>query len=152
MRVGADHAGLDRYGGRAAQAHVLADGRDRIGDRLGHRLAGRGDDGRAERVEVATRVDGQVGDLADERLELIVAGDEIGLGIDLDECRRSALRGDADEAFGSRAAGLLRRLRQALLAQPVDRGLHVAGGLGQSRLAIHHACAGNVAKLFNLAS
>ena len=42
--------------------------------------------------------------------------------------------GNADQTFGGNAAGLLRGLRQALLAQPIDRRLHVAIGFGQGRL------------------
>ena len=56
---------------------------------------------------------------------------------------------DADQAFGGDAAGLLGGLRQALLAQPVDRRLHVAVGLAERGLAIHHARAGRVAQLFD---
>ena len=61
-------------------------------------------------------------------------------------CRR---RGDADQALGGGAAGLLGRGRKALLAQPVDGGFHVAVGLGQRLLAVHHARAGLVAQLFH---
>ena len=45
-----------------------------------------------------------------EVLELVVARDEVGLGIDLDERARVAADGDADQAFGGDAAGLLRGL------------------------------------------
>ncbi len=47
------------------------------------------------------------------------------------------------------AIGLLGSLGQALLAQEVDRGLHVAVGFLQCLLAIHHAGAGLVAQLLN---
>ena len=59
------------------------------------------------------------------------------------------LRGDADQALGGDAAGLLGGLRQALLAQPVDGLLDVALGLGQRGLAVHHAGAGLVAQLLH---
>ena len=55
----------------------------------------------------------------------------------------------ADQALGGDAAGFLGGLREALLAQPVDRGLHLAVGLGQRRLAIHHAGAGRLAQLLD---
>ena len=64
----------------------------------------------------------------------LVAGDEIGFGIDLDHGRLAQARIDADQAFGRGAAGLLVGLGDALLAQPVDRGLHVAAGLGRAAL------------------
>ena len=58
-------------------------------------------------------------DHLDEALELFVAGDEIGLRIDFDDDALGARRHRADQAFRRDAAGLLRRLRQALLAQPI---------------------------------
>ena len=42
--------------------------------------------------------------------------------------------GDADQAFGGDAAGLLGGLGEALLAQPVDCALHVAFGLPSAAL------------------
>ena len=42
--------------------------------------------------------------------------------------------GNADEALGGEPAGLLGRLGEAAGAQPVDRGFHVAVGLGKRRL------------------
>ena len=85
----------------------------------------------------------------DEGLEAVVAGDEVGLGVHLDH-RRAAGRGDdAHQALGRDAAGLLRRGGEALGAQPVDRGLHVAAGLGQRALAVHHARAGLLAQVLH---
>ena len=75
-------------------------------------------------------------------LEVGVAGDEVGLGVDLDDHADAVLHRDADEALGRGAARLLRRLGEALGAQPVDRGFHVAVGLGQRLLGVHHAGAG----------
>src|SRR3546814_2823840 len=66
------------------------------------------------------------GDLANELLELLVLGDEIGFRIDLDGGAGGARDGDTDQPFGGGAARLLLRGRKALGAQPVDRGFHVA--------------------------
>ena len=60
-----------------------------------------------------------------------------------------ASHGEADETFGGDAAGLLGGLREALLAQQIDGLLHVAAGLLQRRLAIHHARAGAFAQLLD---
>jgi hypothetical protein len=80
---------------------------------------------------------------------VIVARDEVGLGIDLDH-RALVARDDMPiRPFGGDAAGLLGGLRQALLAQPVDRGLHVAVGLAERGLAIHHARAGLLAQVLH---
>ena len=56
-------------------------------------------------------LDGQV---LDELLELLVAGDEVGLAVDLDERAEPAARVDvaADQALAGVAAGLLGRLRR----------------------------------------
>jgi hypothetical protein len=88
-------------------------------------------------------------DRAGQILESVVAGDEVGLGIDFDHHGGIALRRDRDQAFGGGAAGFLVSLGNALGAQPVNSGFHVATGFGQCLLAIHHACAGLVAQLFH---
>ena len=62
---------------------------------------------------------------------------------------RCALDGDADQAFGGGAAGLLGGGGEALGAQPVDRGFHVAVGLGERLLAVHHAGAGALAQFLH---
>ena len=72
--------------------------------------------------------DGDQRDGLDQSLEFLVAGDEIGLGIDLDHHAGAIAHGDADQAFGRDAVGFLGRLGQAFFAQPVDCGLDVAAG------------------------
>ena len=142
-------ARADRHGDRAAHAHVLADGRHRLLDVLlhRHRLAGIGEGQQLPEVTVGLRR--QRGDLAHHVLELLVAGDEVGLRIDLHHRARLVLGDDTDKTLGGNAACLVGSLRQALLAQPVDRLLDVALGLGERRLAIHHAGAGLVAQLLH---
>ena len=91
----------------------------------------------------------ELGDVADEILEDLVLGDEVGLRIDLDDRAALALDGDSDEAFGGGAAGLLGGGRKTLGAQPVDRGFHLAIGLGERLLAVHHAGAGALAQFLH---
>ena len=86
---------------------------------------------------------------AHQRLEVVVAGDEVGLGIDLDHDADIVLDRDADETLGRHAPALLGGLGQAFLAQPVDRRLDVAVGLVQRVLAIHHARAGLFAQILD---
>ena len=86
---------------------------------------------------------------ANEPLKIVVARDEVGLGIDLDDHADIVLDCDADEAVGGDAPALLGRLGEALLAQPVDGGLDVAVRLGQRVLAIHHARAGLLAQILD---
>ena len=75
--------------------------------------------GRLDLLDVGADVERDLGDHLDQALELLVARDEVGLGIDLDHDALGARRHRADQAFRRDAAGLLGGLRQALLAQPV---------------------------------
>ncbi len=149
MRIGADHPAADAKRCRPAQRHVLADGGDRIRDR------GRNGDAADLGVEnlrnVAADIERDLGDHLDQALELFVARDKVGLGIDLDHRGLLAVSRDrnADQTFRGNAAGLLRRLRQALLAQPVDCGFDVTASLVQCLLAVHHARAGLVAQVLD---
>ena len=77
-------------------------------------------------VDVGADVERDVGDHAHQALELIVAGDEIGFRIDLDDHALVAGDRDADQPLGGDAPGFLGRLGEALLAQPIDRGLQIA--------------------------
>ena len=80
---------------------------------------------------------------------MLVARNEVGLGIDLDHGAFILPHHMADQAFGGDAPGFLGGFRQPLLAQPIDRGLHVAAGLGERGLAVHHARAGRLAQVFH---
>ena len=135
---------------RAAQRHVFANGGDGVGDRLSHsagaRIVG------AEHlggIDVGRMVKRDREHAAHHRLEVIIAGDEVGLGIDLDQDADVVLDGDADKSFSRHAPALLGRLGEALLAQPIDRRLDIAVGLAQRILAIHHARAGFFAQILH---
>ncbi len=134
----------------AAERHVLADRRDGVGDRLRHRGAAR-----VVRAEHRLGVDGgrlverDRQDAAHQSLKVVVARDEIRLGIHLDDHADEILDRDADEAVGGHAAALLGRLCEALLAQPVDCGFDVPIGLGERVLAVHHARAGLLTQVFH---
>src|SRR5512140_1345989 len=117
---------------------------------LGHdvgRDVGRGDPARLGRGDLQA-------DLLDQLLELAVAGDEIGLAIELDEDADAAVHMDvgADQAFLGGPAGLGLGPGVALLAQELDGLVHVAVALGQGGLAFHHADAGALAQLFDFIS
>src|SRR3954451_19851435 len=88
------------------------------------------------------------GDVAGEGHEILVARDEVGVAVDLDERADLAVGVDVglDRALCGLAAGQLGGAGDALLAQPGDRGVDVAGGLGQGLLAIHHPRARQVAQ------
>ena len=143
---------LDGKPGGAAEAQILADRADRILDGVGDRLVGAGIFGLRDRLGLAAERQRHLGDVAHDLLEGLVAGDEIGLGVDLDNDCLAQAGIDADQALGRRAARLLVGLGDALLAQPVDRGLHVAVGFGERGLAVHHARAGQLAEFLDLCS
>ena len=124
-------------------------------------------------VDVGRFVERDGDDAVRQRLEVVVAGDEIGLRIDFDDDAEIGFDGDADQALGGDAAALLGRLGQALLAQPVDHAFlgfatglfrgggrplfaqnrfrlgEIAPGFDEGLLAIHHARAGFLAQVFH---
>ena len=87
---------------------------------------------------------GDIGTLLDEFDEFGVLRDEVGLGVDFDDGSGLAVFGERelDEALGGDAAGLLRGLRKSFFAEQVDRLFHIAVGLDEDVLAIHHSGAG----------
>ena len=91
-------------------------------------------------------------DVAREGDEVLVARDEVGVAVDLDEHAGLAVRVDVglDGALGGLAAAHLERLVAEADAQQLDGGVDVAAGLGQRRLAIHHSRARLVAQLLDL--
>src|SRR5437764_1801274 len=86
--------------------------------------------------------------LPGERLEVLVARDEVGLAVDLDEHPDLAPRVDValDDPLRGGAAGALLGARLALDAEDLDRLLEVAARLLQRALAVHHPRAGAVAQ------
>ena len=147
--IGGNHAVLDLQDSSAAQRHVLADGANHafqvIGDRCFRLRVSRG----AELFDIAASLQCKLGDLANGRLEVGVARNEVGLAVDFDD--RADLRGggDADQPLGRHSARLYRGLGETFRAEPVNRGFHVATGFGQRGLAVHHARAGLVAEVLD---
>ena len=135
--------------GHAAHLHVLADLGDDGGAGFLDGLA-RGELGGLQRLDVGG-AGGQrgLGDGLGEGEEVGVLGDEVGLGVDLDQHGLAAVLGDRDAAFGGDAAGLLVGLGQARLAQPLGGGVDVAVVLGERLLALHHAGAGALAQFLD---
>src|SRR5690606_13341653 len=113
--------------GHAAHLHVLADLGDQLGAGLFDGLAV--DGGRLQRVDVGGAERG-LGDGLGEGDEIGVLGDEVGLGVDLDQARLAGVLRHRDTALGGDAAGLLVGLGQAGLAQRLGGGVDVAVGLG----------------------
>src|SRR5690606_14941458 len=93
-----------------------------------------------------------LGDGFGEGDEVLVLGDEVGLGVDLDDSRAVARLRERDAALGGDAVGLLVGLGQAGLAQRLGGGVDVAAGLGERLLALHHAGAGALAQFLDQGS
>ena len=131
-----------------ANLDVFLQSGDELRDGVIHPLAGRpGETGQLRRVartRIAERLvrGDPVGELLRERPEVLRAGDEVGLAIDLDEHR--ALDRDVrnDEPLGSRAPGLGGRGGEALLAKDLARFVEVALRFHERLLAVHHPGAG----------
>jgi len=80
---------------------------------------------------------------------IFAARDEVRLAVHLDEDANLAVVVDvvADDAFRRRAASALLGLGDSLRAKVLDRLVHVAAGLLERLLALHHAGARAGAKL-----
>ena len=94
---------------------------------------------------------GGLGDLLGVGLELLVHAHEVGLAVQLDDGAGGAgvVHDGHDGALVGGTAGLLGHGGQTAGAQHVDGLLHVALGLGQGLLALHHARAGHLAELLH---
>ena len=88
-------------------------------------------------------------DRPDQSLELLVAGDEVGPAVDLDQRPPPGRHLEPDQTLGGDPARLLGGRGQALLAQPVDRRFEVTRRFRERGLAIHHARAGLVTQLLD---
>src|SRR5690349_14427220 len=87
-----------------------------------------------------------------ELFEVLGAGDEIALAIDLHNYADLASGVDVagHGAFTGDARSLLGGDRNALLPQDDDRLLHVTFGFGEGLLAVHHGGAGLLAEFLDL--
>ena len=105
-----------------------------------------------ERVHIGgLGVADNLGDLAGETGELGVGGDEVGLAGDLGERTHAAVGGNigGDGTLVGVAAGLLGGGGKTVLAEDVDGGVHVAIGLDERLLALHHGRIGHLAELLD---
>src|SRR5579864_168167 len=153
-RQGIVHVGDNRALARfqalgAAQRHVLADGGDEMRELLADRATGSGIRHLLQRLDIVTVAQHERGHRLHETLEGLVARDEIGLAVDLEQRTDLAFGRDPDQAFGGDAPRLLGGGGQPLLAQPIDGLLQVPAGFLQRALAIHHAGASLLAKVLN---
>ena len=84
------------------------------------------------------------------RLELLAAGDEVGLALQLDEGADLAVDGEGDDALGVLPVAALGAGGEALLAQPLLGGFHVASVGLEGPLGVHHPGAGRLAQRLDI--
>ena len=139
----------------AADLEIFTDGHDLLRQSLGDGQAGVGVLAIEESFDVCgVVVDDDMADVLDEVDERLALCAEVGLAVDLDDSADAALGANVciSHTFGSNAAGLLCGLCKALLTQPFDCLIHIAVGLGEGLLAVHHADVGHLAESFNILS
>ena len=129
------------YDSETAQRDLFADGRSRIGDDFLQRSLAAVACQRRSEISRAL-LDQHLLNGIEQCQELIVLGNEIGLGVHFEDHTDIAFDGNAAQTLCSDAAGFLRRLGDSLFAQPVDGLADVAVALSQGLLAVHHARAG----------
>ena len=144
-----DHAVADRDQLGATQIHVLADLGNGFAQFGGHAIARARIGHLAQLGDVAIGFESQIGNGADNGLELFVASNEVGFRVHFDNGSLGAGAGNTNQAFSGNAVGLLGGLGEATCAQPVDRCFHIAIGFGQGLLAVHHPDASRVAELLD---
>ena len=92
------------------------------------------------------------GELSGETGELGAGSHEVGLAGELkNESAGLAVLGDesGDGALVGLAASLLGSLGKTVLTKNVDSGVHIAVGLDEGLLALHHRRVGHLAKLLD---
>ena len=135
--------------GDPAELDLLADHRGNRLDSLGHGTA-LGRRHALERLGVRSLgLLGGVDDLLGELDEPVGLGDEVGLGVELDE--RAALGGD-QTGRGGALGTTLGSLGGTLDAENLDGLVEVAVGFLERLLGVHHPGAGGVAELLDIGS
>ena len=84
------------------------------------------------------------------RLELFAAGHEVGLALQLDEGADLTVDSEGDDTLCVLPIAALGTGRQALLAQPLLGGFHVAVGGLEGPLGVHHPGAGRLAQRLDI--
>ena len=92
----------------------------------------------------------QTGDLAGELPELVLAGDEVGLAVDLDHGAAGTAGLDRDHPFRRDAAGLAVRGGEPALAHRFDRRVEIAARRHERLLAVHHSRPGSLPERLDL--
>jgi hypothetical protein len=81
----------------------------------------------------------------DKALKIFVSGNEIRLGVDLDDGTHRAVGRNPDQALRGDPPGLLRGRGQTFLSQPIYGGFDIAATVAERPLAVHHPRAGLLA-------
>ena len=149
------HGGVLVEAGETADLQVFADGHDLLGQNLGDLQLGAGVGAVLDGLDVSGVVlENDLADILDKLNKRSGLRAEVSLAVDLDHGADAALFADSrvSHALSRDAAGLLGGLGQTLFAQPFDSLVHIAVGLGQRLLAVHHADIGHFTQFFHISS
>ena len=96
-----------------------------------------------------SRSQGRPRDRFGESLELVAAGDEVGLAIHFNQGSVVAGSLDRNRAFRRDTRGFLVGLGEAALAHELSRGVQIALGFDQRLFALHKSSARALSKLLD---
>ena len=150
MDIGAGHA-LDDL--EAADGDVFADGENLVLHFRVNGAVGAVERQREQRLDVRRSAgENRAQDTLDELAEGGVVGDEIGLGVDLDDRGGQPVVAleDVHDALGGDAVALFRGDGKSLFTQDFHRLIEIALGLDERLLALHHTDACLFAQLHNV--
>ena len=149
------HSGVLVEAGKAADLQIFADGHNLLRQNLGNLQFGAGIGAVLDSLNVGGIVlQNNLADILDELNERSGLRAEVSLAVDLDHGADTALFADSrvSHALSRDAAGLLSSLGQTLFAQPFNSLVHIAVGLGQRLLAVHHADIGHFTQFLDISS
>ena len=132
---------------KAANLHILADGHDLLRDDAGHGQLRAGILAVQQGVHISGgAVRNNLSQVLDELHKTVALGAEVGLAVDLNDHAHAIFHHGIGHALGGDPASLLGGLGQTLLAQNLNGLVHIALGLGEGLLAVHHTNAGHFAQ------
>ena len=138
---------------KAADLQILADGQNAVIGHIGDGAVGAGIGASLQSLHVGGVLLGDDGSqILNKALENLVLGDEVSLGVDLQNHAHAIDNSGIGNALSGDLASLLDGSSLALFAQPLNGLVKIAVGLGQSLLAVHHAAVGHLAQLLNILS
>ena len=141
MDIGGDHAFVTD---KTADLQIFTDHENLIPQRVGNRHVAALQLGLAQCLHIGGILCGRrFCHSVHKGLEVGVFGDEVSLGVDLDNNTHAVFRHRVHHAFRSDSAGLFRRGRKAFFTQELPCFFHISIRFGEGLFAVHHAATGS---------